>query len=227
MNKSHLSAVILSAVLSTLFASSACAAIVVYTDRAAWESAAYRQFGNQNFENEAARGLEPGYNFANPLEIFIPFSQSPGFNAIDDSSTLDFFSDTLSPNGSSYYLGEVNFSGLVEPDLTFTTTPEQKVAGFGADWVIQGDLIMEIEGTLIPFSTYLTTGTGFLGIITDQHTTRLEVSLSGAAVFGMDNLKIAEVPVPGAIWLFGSGLLGMVGIAKHRKLNIQHGSCNT
>lgn len=30
-------------------------------------------------------------------------------------------------------------------------------------------------------------------------------------------LSVSEVPVPGAIWLFGSGLLGVIGIARRRK----------
>ncbi len=30
-------------------------------------------------------------------------------------------------------------------------------------------------------------------------------------------VSVREVPVPGAIWLFGSGLLGMIGIARRRK----------
>ena len=35
-----------------------------------------------------------------------------------------------------------------------------------------------------------------------------------------DNLSFAEVsaiPVPAAVWLFGSGLLGLVGVARRRK----------
>ena len=52
MNKSYLYAIILSAALSTLFASSARAAVVVYTDRAAWETAVlagpFDHFHDQN-----------------------------------------------------------------------------------------------------------------------------------------------------------------------------------
>jgi len=31
------------------------------------------------------------------------------------------------------------------------------------------------------------------------------------------NLMITAVPIPPAIWLFGSGLIGLIGIAKRRK----------
>lgn len=37
----------------------------------------------------------------------------------------------------------------------------------------------------------------------------------GSAVF-YDNLNFAPVPLPPAVWLFGSGLLGLIGIARHR-----------
>jgi hypothetical protein len=30
---------------------------------------------------------------------------------------------------------------------------------------------------------------------------------------------VAAVPVPAAVWLFGSGLLGLVGIARRKKRN--------
>ena len=41
---------------------------------------------------------------------------------------------------------------------------------------------------------------------------------NGSAVF-YDNLNFDRVvvPVPAAVWLFGSGLLGLVGVARRRK----------
>jgi hypothetical protein len=49
-------------------------------------------------------------------------------------------------------------------------------------------------------------------------------SVLGQTVVGNDvlleadgNLKLQAVPVPPAVWLFGSGLLGLVGIARRRK----------
>ena len=41
----------------------------------------------------------------------------------------------------------------------------------------------------------------------------------GSGIF-YDNLEFAQVttvPVPAAVWLFGSGLLGLVGVARRRK----------
>jgi hypothetical protein len=33
------------------------------------------------------------------------------------------------------------------------------------------------------------------------------------------NANMSSVPVPAAVWLFGSGLLGLVGIARRKKKN--------
>lgn len=36
--------------------------------------------------------------------------------------------------------------------------------------------------------------------------------------FKMTSLTVAEVPIPAAAWLFGSGLIGLATIARKRKL---------
>ena len=46
-----------------------------------------------------------------------------------------------------------------------------------------------------------------------------KLTTTGTAVTSISGeiLPPAEVPVPAAVWLFGSGLLGLVGMARHRK----------
>ena len=43
------------------------------------------------------------------------------------------------------------------------------------------------------------------------------LELSGLSVSHITSLTAAPVPIPAAVWLFGSGLLGLIGIAKRKK----------
>lgn len=51
----------------------------------------------------------------------------------------------------------------------------------------------------------------------------LEVTSGSSSYFasgieaGLDNVKLNPIPVPAAVWLFGSGLLGLAGVARRRK----------
>jgi hypothetical protein len=38
-----------------------------------------------------------------------------------------------------------------------------------------------------------------------------------AGMTSVVTMQISQVPVPAAVWLFGSGLLGLLGVARHRK----------
>jgi len=40
--------------------------------------------------------------------------------------------------------------------------------------------------------------------------------LNAEALF-LDNLQVNAVPVPGAVWLFGSGLIGLIGVARRKR----------
>jgi len=40
---------------------------------------------------------------------------------------------------------------------------------------------------------------------------------TGANVIEVDVQVVPAVPVPAAVWLFGSGLLGLVGVARRRQ----------
>ena len=37
------------------------------------------------------------------------------------------------------------------------------------------------------------------------------------ASFSIDSFSTSVVPIPAAVWLFGSGLIGLVGVARHKK----------
>jgi hypothetical protein len=43
--------------------------------------------------------------------------------------------------------------------------------------------------------------------------------LSNATTFRVDNIDVSAVPVPAAVWLFGSALFGLFGVARRRSAN--------
>ena len=45
----------------------------------------------------------------------------------------------------------------------------------------------------------------------------VEVTNTVGLEAGLDNVELNPIPVPAAVWLFGSGLLGLVGIARRRR----------
>jgi choice-of-anchor C domain-containing protein len=55
--------------------------------------------------------------------------------------------------------------------------------------------------------------------IANATTTELEFTGKSTGAYGaaIDNVSVNLVPIPPAIWLFGSGMLGLIGIARHGK----------
>jgi hypothetical protein len=39
----------------------------------------------------------------------------------------------------------------------------------------------------------------------------------GREYIGLDNVNVSPVPMPAAVWLFGSGFLAMLGMSKVRR----------
>ena len=61
----------------------------------------------------------------------------------------------------------------------------------------------------------------FFGVIDSAPFTRLSIEWNDAGyVVGFDYLQYTDtavVPVPAAAWLFGSGLIGLIGIARRKQ----------
>lgn len=186
--------------LYALTQASANAAFVVYTDESAWQ-AAVGSFETEDFED---------------LTLQSPLS-------------------TISSDGNisgGLFNDQVN-DGPVLISTSFNFDPG--VWGVGGTW----DLSPGGAGTGISVTT--TAGTffigeivpntnGFWGFVIDETIESMNLS-EGSCInndctqpgavetYTLDNLHMATspVPVPAAVWLFGSGLIGLVGIARRKK----------
>jgi hypothetical protein len=140
---------------------------------------------------------------------------------------IDIIGDIVDGGGSltqtfSTVVGQqysVNFdlSGSNNPDLTSTNNPikEMDVTVFGSDSssILTFITLMENtsgwDGNFVPMSFYFTADGG-------QTTIEFLGSNSGWNGFYIDNIIATAVPIPAAVWLFGSALLGL-GVVKRSK----------
>ena len=97
--------------------------------------------------------------------------------------------------------------------------------------LLSGSVTMNNSGSHLELDGHgfeLNTGLGFAGIGTDpiNATSRQLMGFLGSGdpftvsftqgVSGQISLVSSVVPIPGTLWLFGSGLLGFIGVARRK-----------
>ncbi len=94
--------------------------------------------------------------------------------------------------------------------INFFDASNQQIANpltTAGDWV-NVDNADRLDGeTPHRFETILF-GTGIAGV------SRMEITLMGSG--GIDNINVSAVPVPAAIWLFGSAIAGFIGFGRRK-----------
>ena len=156
---------------------------------------------------------------------------SSGIDAYTNVTTGISVFDSRIPSG--YFLLENQDSGtdtifgdfINEQDTGTFGGPIEVSTGFGYRLDDAADCTgspCDIEVTAHSDSTAPITGhlTGFGDAnVFDTQTNGVDVALQSTADFtySMTFALAAPVPVPAAVWLFGSGLLGLVGIARRKK----------
>ena len=149
-----------------------------------------------------------------------------------DASAPDTFITTDLDNPTSPVLsGTPIFNG----PIAVLFSDDQAGVGFDAGYfnatVSTGITAFARNGSLIGTVTNTGTGIEFLGLVTSDGTAQIAgvfLDLVGQEPFGfaIDNLRFAlqgqiivpDVPLPAAVWLFGSGLLGLIGTARRKKV---------
>ncbi len=174
------------------------AATTIYTNKAAW-TAAFSSYGTEGFADS----------------VF-----NSGVSVVSDAGSVigGEWSDRVVPGGAS---------------TTFSFSPG--MFGFGGDWDLAnpGGAGTGIAVTLslvgggteaVSAEIPQTIAGGFWGFISDVAFT--DVFMIGgtqgglAETYLMDNMvysaSASPVPVPAAVWLFGSGLLGLIGYGRSK-----------
>jgi hypothetical protein len=112
--------------------------------------------------------------------------------------------------------GGNNISGGFTP-FAQVSAGSDAIVGGSFDYVLAGtDGGNDFDWTQMDVSAVMPEGTASTRI---QLIHILENSTSNAGAIFLDNasLTVTAVPVPAAVWLFGSGLIGLVGVARRRK----------
>ncbi|VAW60903.1 hypothetical protein MNBD_GAMMA10-2510 [hydrothermal vent metagenome] len=217
MNKTHLSGALCAAIV---FASSISnAALVTYTDQAAFMSALPGSANTLGFDNLAANTI---ITDGDSLEG-ITFNYNFGSVQMQVSDVFD----TTSPQG---FLGTDDLDVFQDGDdfgLSFAPVNAVGMFFISADEMFNNDIILSAGGASVGLNT-ADAGAGFgdggvpyfLGIIDDVNTfTTADIATIGGGFFlyNVDDITTATVvPLPAALWLFGSGLVGLVAISRKK-----------
>ena len=211
-------------VLCTLLLSvSANAAIITYTDEASFLAALSGPASTLDFDSTSVGTLIPSGNSLGGVTFTYNIS------GLDMKVVNDF--DTTSPNN---YLG-LDDAGNLDLFIAgdeFSMSFASPVNAIGlyivsGDPLLAGDVSLDTSaGSALNSDVVdVTLGDGglayYIGLMSDTAFTSADLTFDAEAVekflYSVDDITTSVVPIPGAVWLFGSGLLGLISLSKRRK----------
>jgi hypothetical protein len=172
------------------------AATIVYTDKTAWENALGGQFLTEDF---ADFQLNTGVSFVS--------TESGHINP-----ALEYYQDVLASTSQN------------SPMTTWSFTPG--ITAYGGNWTLGGPggsgnslQVYIADSSLYVGSISNSYGGGFWGFISDSSFTSVNLIGGGGTNqqhYNLDNMVYSPVPVPASVWLFCSGILGLIGLARRK-----------
>jgi len=211
--KSHLSKLLI-AVLVVGYSGSSFSATTTYTDEASFLNDAGSELFVIDFDGLANPSVGDGV-FSGQVDFGSPEATDP--------DSVYYNSGAMSDNGSTTAtnnVGPVDGSFLT-PEAVFAFSLE-----FSSSGNPQTISIFDLGGTII--DSVLTPAGGFFGLLSDTQIGSFLVTngiFSGTGEpdrFFIDDFKAystSPIPVPAAVWLFGSALIGFIGMSRRRKVN--------
>jgi hypothetical protein len=199
--------VLLTVLMFLLGVSQAIAATTFYTNRAAF--------------NMAVSGLTfESFEYANlpvPFESYafpgFTLSETNGINLVTDVIHNSYFGNYPVTDGINavWYDDNSNSIGYFKFN--------SGIKAFGIDVTTDAINTMTVGGDVSYSFGLLANTPQFFGVISTDYFANVTFSASGGPLVGFDSLSFGEgvVPIPGAVWLLGSGLLGLGGWRRFRR----------
>lgn len=212
------------ALTSFLFSATSYAVTTTYTDQASFLAALPGPANTLDFDSVAAGTLIPSgttvgditfnYNFGGVSMAVTDGNQFGGGGPFATTSPPNF----LGTDDADILQDGDNF------DLSFAPVNAIGMFFITADVMFDDDITLSAGGTSVALNT-LDAGSDlgdggipyFLGIIDDTSPFAMaSITTIGGGFFlyNVDDITTAVVPLPGALWLFGSGLIGLLAFRR-------------
>ena len=143
----------------------------------------------------------------NATFLLAPSSFLGDWSSLNGTGTISFDHKIFSAGTgiNNFVAYQVAISGPDGSAIWLGSTPNQ-----ATDWLSITAPIVE--------TSWSVTGT-WLDILSNVDTLQIRIELvanDGNDISGLDNIQLSSVPIPAAVWLFGSGLIGLIGFARRK-----------
>lgn len=169
--------------------------------------------GNNTFQDPNLYGFDEGQNVDITVDLAVDIladglGGGGGPGIVSQGSTVASHYNFFDPNGNTTQMGSVTFDSAIFGIIMSTSNlaASDFLINTGVDYLnpaargLEAGDIVTISGlNTISVDWFASTPGDYIRVLTD---------FSPAAV----------VPVPAAVWFFSSGLLGLIGVAKRKKL---------
>lgn len=138
------------------------------------------------------------------LAIFDDAASIDSSGVISGGNVSVVFGSPFSVYGQTLVGGLIDFTGSPSYLAVNTDGAQLALAGGNSDFIV---------GLCSASKCYADDGNGTAGW---PNTYALNFSINESQAYAVDVKVVPAVPVPAAVWLFGSGLIGLVGVARRR-----------